>query len=185
MKNQNVDISILLDQCKLKNQKAMLTVYNLYYKAMFNASFRILNHYELAEDVMQESFLNAFDKLDSYSGNVAFGAWLKRIVINKSITEFHKSKKNKIETLDENFDTREEIEDLNFDITHKKVSTIMETMNALKPNYKVILTLFFIEGYDTEEISEILQITENNCRTMLSRAKESLKNKLTQNEDYY
>lgn len=182
LKNQNLDISILLEQCKLNNQKAMLSVYNKYYKAMFNVSFRIVNNHELAEDIMQESFLNAFDKLDSFSGNVTFGAWLKRIVINKSITELHKTNKYKIESLDDNFDTSEEIESIDLDLTNEKVEYVLQKLNELKPNYKIIFTLFYIEGYDTEEICEILKITENNCRTMLSRAKESLKNKLLKNE---
>lgn len=184
MKNKEVDITILIAQCKQNNQKAMLTVYNKYYKAMFNVSFRIVNNYELAEDIMQESFLNAFNKLDSFSGNVTFGAWLKRIVVNKSITELQKTNKYKIESISENFDTSEEIEDIAIDFTNKKVEMILAKMNELKPNYKIILNLFFIEGFDTEEISEILKITENNCRTMLCRAKESLKNKLIQNEEY-
>lgn len=184
MKNQEVDITILLEQCKLQNQKAMLTVYDKYYKAMFNTSFRIVNNHELAEDVMQESFLTAFDKLDNFSGNVAFGAWLKRIVINKSITELHKTNRYKIDSISENFDTSEEIEDIDIDFTNKKVEMVLQKMNELKPNYKIILNLFFIEGYDSEEICEILKITENNCRTMLCRAKESLKNKLIQDEVY-
>lgn len=182
MKNEKIDISILLEQCKLNNQKAMLSVYNKYYKAMFNVSFRIVNNHELAEDIMQESFLNAFDKLESFSGNVTFGAWLKRIVINKSITELHKTNKYKIESLDDNFDTSEEIESIDLDLTNEKVEYVLQKLNELKPNYKIIFTLFYIEGYDTDEISEILKITENNCRTMLSRAKESLKNKLLKNE---
>lgn len=184
MKNQNVDINILLAQCKQNNQKAMLTVYNMYYRAMFNTSFRIVNNHEWAEDIMQESFLSVFEKLDSFSGNVAFGAWLKRIVINKSITELHKTNKHKIDSLSDNFDTSEEIENSEIDFTNKKVELILSKMNELKSNYKIILTLFYIEGYDTEEISEVLKITENNCRTMLSRAKESLKNKLIPNETY-
>ena len=184
MKNENVDISILLEQCKQNSQKAMLTVYNRYYKAMFNTSFRIVNHHELAEDIMQECFLNAFDKLDTFSGTVSFGAWLKKIVINKSITELHKTNKYKINTLDENFDTSEEFEDQEIDFTNKKAAMILEKLNELKPNYKIILTLFYIEGFDTEEICEILKINDNNCRTMLCRAKESLKNKLIQDEVY-
>lgn len=184
LKNENVDISILLEQCKQNNQKAMLAVYNKYYKAMFNTSIRIVNHHELAEDIMQESFLNAFDKLDTFSGTVSFGAWLKRIVINKSITELHKTNKYKIDSFSDNFDTSEEIDDQEIDFTNKKVEMILEKINELKPNYKIILTLFYIEGFDTEEICEILKINDNNCRTMLCRAKESLKNKLIQNEVY-
>lgn len=182
MKEQNVDIGILLAQCKQNNQKAMLAVYNRYYKAMYNVAFRILSNQELAEDVMQESFINAFAKLEQFNGIVTFGAWLKRIVINKSITELEKNKKVVLETITENFDTSEEIAVEEWNITQEKVETILKKLATLKPNYKIIFTLYYIEGYDTEEISNILGIAEGNCRTMLSRAKESLRNQILQNE---
>jgi len=70
LKNQNIDIAILLKLCKENNEKAQLTLYNRYYKAMYNVSYRIVGDSYLAEDVMQESFLKAFAKLDSFSGNV-------------------------------------------------------------------------------------------------------------------
>ena len=84
MKNTNLDLAILLERCKEQNQKAQLTLYNQYYKAMYNVAYRILGDPFLAEDAMQESFLKAFTKLDSFSGNVTFGSWLKKIVVNTS-----------------------------------------------------------------------------------------------------
>jgi RNA polymerase sigma factor (sigma-70 family) len=54
----------------------------------------------------------------------------------------------------------------------------METMNRLKDNYRVSLTLHLIEGFDYEEISEIMNISYANCRTTISRAKESLRKKI-------
>jgi RNA polymerase sigma-70 factor (ECF subfamily) len=90
LKNQNQDIAILLERCKENNEKAQLTLYNQYYRAMFNVSYRIIGDSYLAEDVMQESFLKAFRKLDSFSGNVTFGSWLKKIVVNTSINEYRR-----------------------------------------------------------------------------------------------
>ena len=177
MKNQDLDISKLLELCKENNEKAQLTLYNQYYKAMFNVSYRIVGDSYLAEDVMQESFLKAFRKLDTFSGNVTFGSWLKKIVINTSISELKKLNKHQFESLDENVDdliVKEESE--NF--TELKAESILKTIQSLKSNYKIILTLFFIEGYDLEEITSILNISYENCRTMMSRAKESLRKKL-------
>jgi len=177
LKNQDLDISKLLELCKENNEKAQLTLYNQYYKAMFNVSYRIVGDSYLAEDVMQESFLKAFRKLDTFSGNVTFGSWLKKIVINTSISELKKLNKHQFESLDENVDdliVKEESE--NF--TELKAESILKTIQSLKSNYKIILTLFFIEGYDLEEITSILNISYENCRTMMSRAKESLRKKL-------
>ena len=58
---------------------------------MFNVAFRILKDDFEAEDMMQEAFLTAFTKLNTFKGEVAFGAWLKRIVINKSLTQLKKN----------------------------------------------------------------------------------------------
>ena len=179
MKNQNLDIAILLKLCKENNKKAQLILYNQYYKAMFNVSYRIVGDSYLAEDVMQESFLKVFTKLDSFSGNVTFGSWLKKIVINTSINELKKSNKYQFESLDDTseiYDFKEESENY----SELKAESILKTIQSLKSNYKIILTLFFIEGYDLEEISSILNISNENCRTMMSRAKERLRKKLNE-----
>jgi len=179
LKNQNLDIVILLERCKENNEKAQLTLYNQYYKAMFNVSYRIVGDSHLAEDVMQESFLKAFTKLDSFIGNVTFGSWLKKIVINTSINELKKLNKYQFDSLDEKIevvDFNEELENY----SELKVESVLKTIQSLKSNYKIILTLYFIEGYDLEEITGILNITNENCRTMMSRAKESLRKKLNE-----
>jgi RNA polymerase sigma-70 factor (ECF subfamily) len=179
LKNQNLDIVILLERCKENNEKAQLTLYNQYYRAMFNVSYRIVGDSHLAEDVMQESFLKAFTKLDSFIGNVTFGSWLKKIVINTSINELKKLNKYQFDSLDEKIevvDFNEELENY----SELKVESVLKTIQSLKSNYKIILTLYFIEGYDLEEITGILNITNENCRTMMSRAKESLRKKLNE-----
>src|SRR5665647_3123874 len=82
----------LLDGCKIGDQKAQFQIYKLYYKAMYNTSLRIVNDTMEAEDIMQESFLAAFEKIDTYSGIVSFGAWLKKIVVNRSLDALNKKK---------------------------------------------------------------------------------------------
>lgn len=180
MKNQELDSSILLNLCKENNEKAQLTLYNNYYKAMFNVSFRIVGDSFMAEDIMQESFLKAFTKLDSYSGNVTFGSWLKKIVINTSINQLKKTSKYQVESLSENTEIIEYNDDETISYNQLKAEHVLKTIQNLKPNYKIILTLFFIEGYDLEEITSILNISNENCRTMMSRAKDSLRKKLNE-----
>ncbi len=179
MKNQNQDITFLLECCAANNEKAQLTLYTIYYKAMYNVSFRIVSDSILAEDIMQESFLKAFTKLTSYDGTVTFGAWLKRIVINTSINELKKKSKYQIEPLSDSLELVDYNEDENTNYTDLKANQVIKTIQSLKLNYKIILTLFFIEGYDLEEITSILNISNENCRTMMSRAKESLRKKLS------
>lgn len=177
----NLNIEQLVKLCIAKNQSAQLEIYNRYYKAMYNTALRIVKNNFEAEDVMQDSFLLAFTKLESLKDVKIFGAWLKRIVINNSIYHYKKNSKNKEVPLDDILykveDSNDGI-DSNYEFTSLKAKDVLNTMKTLKDNYRIALTLNLIEGYDYEEISEIMNITNANCRTTISRAKASLRKKL-------
>jgi RNA polymerase sigma-70 factor (ECF subfamily) len=176
-----LNIEQLIELCKSDNQSAQLEVYNRFYKAMYNTSLRIVKDSFEAEDIMQDSFLLAFTKLDSLKDAKIFGSWLKRIVINNSIYHYKRNSKYNSVPLDDVIykveDTYDGI-DSNYEFTNLKVNQVLETMKELKENYRICLNLHLIEGYDYEEIGEIMNISQANCRTMISRAKDSLRNKL-------
>jgi len=157
-----------------------MEIYNRYYKGMYNVSYRIVKDSSVAEDVMQESLLSAFTKLDTFKGEVSFGAWLKRIVVNNSIHQYRKQKKRQEVDLGNVMYRVEDNDGYVSDngMIEQKAQKVIETMKLLKDNYRVSLTLHLIEGYDYEEISEIMNLSYANCRTMISRAKESLRQKL-------
>ncbi len=176
--NQNIEQ--LVELCLSGNQFAQLEVYNRYYKAMYNTALRIVKNSFEAEDIMQDAFLLAFTKLESLKELKTFGAWLKRIVINKSIYHFNKTQKQSEIPLDDVLYKVENNDGISsdYEFTNLKAKQVLETMKSLKDNYRVILTLHLIEGFDYEEISEIMAISNANCRTTISRAKESLRQKL-------
>jgi RNA polymerase sigma-70 factor (ECF subfamily) len=147
---------------------------------MYNTAFRIVKDAFEAEDVMQDAFLLAFTKLDSLKEISTFSAWLKRIVVNKSIQHYHKNTKNNEVPLDDVLYKTENNEGIetDYEFTNLKAKQIIETMSSLKENYRVALTLHLIEGYDYEEISSIMNISYANCRTTISRAKTSLRTKI-------
>ncbi len=176
------NIDQLIQLCKTGNQRAQLEIYNRYYKAMFNAAYRIVKDKFEAEDIMQDSFLSAFTKLDSLKDSKTFGAWLKKIVINNSIYHFNKSAKYDEVPLDDVLYKVEENSGIpeNYELTNLKAKQVLNSMNSLKENYRISLTLNLIEGYDYDEICEIMNISYANCRTTISRAKESLRNKMIQ-----
>lgn len=175
--NQNIET--LLKECILNNQSAQLEVYNRYYKAMYNASLRIVKDSYKAEDIMQESFLSAFTKLKGLKDHAMFGSWLKRIVINNSIHYYNLMKKHNEVPLDDVLFKIEDVQGINEeDFTSVRARQVIEILNSLKDSYRMSLTLHLIEGYDYEEISEIMNISYANCRTMISRAKDSLRRKL-------
>ncbi len=182
--NQNIET--LIEQCKSGDQFAQMEVYNRYYKAMYNTAVRIVKDSYEAEDVMQEAFLNAFTKLDSLKESATFGSWLKRIVINNSIYHYNKSTRYSEVPLDDVLykvnDSDGIIEDQ--DVTQLKAKQVLDNLKTLKDNYRIALTLHLIEGFDYEEISDIMKISYANCRTTISRAKDKLRQKLQPLAEY-
>ena len=167
----------LLDRCLDGDKKAQFEIYRLYYKSMYNSSLRIVGIPEEAEDIMQESFLTAFRKLKTYSGDVSFGAWLKKIVINRSLDELRK-RKVLFEELHAELPVANEPEPEAESIT---VEEVKSAINSLSDGYRTILSLILLEGYDHEEVSEILGIKNVTSRTQFSRARQRLREILTEN----
>lgn len=166
----------LVEKCKTNNRKAQLALYEQYCDGMFTVAMRFLKNADDAEDVLQESFIKAFQRLDQYRGEVTFGAWLKRIVINKSI-DFLKVKKNGFLELDETY--MHVAEDDDWDVADEiTMDMVRLVIDKLPEKYKMVVQLFLVEGYDHNEISEILEITESACRTRLLRGKGLLKDEL-------
>lgn len=124
-----------------------------------------------AEDILQESFINAFKNLDNYRGEAAFGSWLKRIVVNKAITHINKRKWERIP--DEHFDVlAEEIDE--YDQFPFTVDKVREVILSLPTGYRMVLSLYLLEGYDHEEIGQVLGISESTSKSQFSRAKKKL-----------
>jgi RNA polymerase sigma factor (sigma-70 family) len=165
----------LIDGCKIGDQKAQFQVYKLYYKAMYNTSLRIVTDTMEAEDIMQESFLSAFEKIDTYSGTVSFGAWLKKIVINRSLDALNK-RKAVFEDIESHVGIRDDSSDdaARYEELDLKVEEVKEAIERLPDGYRVILSLYLLEGYDHDEIAEILSINSSTSRSQLSRAKQKL-----------
>ncbi len=165
----------LLDGCKEGDQKAQFQIYKLYYKAMYNTSLRIVNDTMEAEDIMQESFLSAFEKIDTYSGTVSFGAWLKKIVINRSLDALGK-RKTVFEDIESHAGIRDESHDeaVRSEEVDVRVEEVKEAIENLPDGYRVILSLYLLEGYDHDEIADILKISSSTSRSQLSRAKQKL-----------
>jgi RNA polymerase sigma-70 factor (ECF subfamily) len=168
----------IIDSCKQGDAKAQFQLYKLYYKAMYSISLRIVNDEAEAEDVMQEAFLKALTKIDSYKGEVSFGAWLKKIVVNRSLDVL---KKRKVRFEEVNDKT---IEIADYQMPTSKVNTeiLKQAIQDLPDGYRVVLSLYLMEGYDHEEISQILGISNASSRTQLLRAKNKLKQLLKEKE---
>lgn len=175
MDNLNIYIHAqLIEECKKGSSQAQFKLYKQYSKAMYNLAHRILNNREDAEDILQEAFVDCFRNINSFRFESTFGAWLKMILVNKCINYMRKKKIDL--TL---YDTLppvvyEEEEEITYD-----TGRIFKGIELLPDGYRIILTLYLLEGYDHSEISQILGISESTSKSQYSRAKEKLRNILS------
>lgn len=180
MDSYNVHIHApLIEECRKGNERARFRLYNQYSKAMYNLAYRMLNNREDAEDILQETFIDCFRNISSFRFESTFGAWLKRILINKCIN--HLQKKRIDLTLTDSLPgtVYEEDEEPIYD-----TGRIIKGIELLPDGYRVILTLYLLEGYDHAEISQILGISESTSKSQYSRAKGKLRSQLSNNKLY-
>lgn len=177
----------LVERCKRGESKAQYELYKHYSKAMMNVCMRILNHLGEAEDVLQESFVDAFTKIKDFRQESTVGVWLKQIVVNKAINQLRQRKVQLVDIEDFNLgDNEYEIADVasgycNDDDVSYEVERIKTAMGNLPEGYRVVLSLYLFEGYDHEEIGNILGISESTSRTQYMRAKQKLVTMLAPN----
>jgi RNA polymerase sigma factor (sigma-70 family) len=157
---------------------AQFEAYELYKVAMYNTALRIVQHAAEAEDVLQEAFLAAFTKISSFTGDSTFGAWLKSIVVNKSINALQKEKallSFKEQAAQEAANTAKADMYEGEEPIVWNVEQIKRAVDQLPDGYRVVFTLYLFEGYDHREIAEILGISEGGSKSQFNRAKSKLK----------
>ncbi|SKC83143.1 RNA polymerase sigma factor [Ohtaekwangia koreensis] len=163
----------LIARCKAGDRDAHYRLYKLYSKAMFNVGYRITGNQDDAADALQEAFISAFKSLESYRGDSAFGAWLKRIVVNKAINVLNKRKHESIPD-DDRWDVAEEEAPVEYG-DELTVERVKRAIGQLPDGYRSVLSLYLLEGYDHQEIAEIMGITESTSKSQLNRAKAKLR----------
>ena len=172
----------LVVECKQGSKKACYELYRLYSKAMLNVAFRVVGNIGEAEDILQEAFLDAFNKVKDFRQETTFGLWLKQIVVNKAVNLLRKRKiewaefeGSELENIPD--EVAEDEDDLQY-----KVLQVKEAMKELPEGYRIVISLYLLEGYDHEEIGQILNISENTSRTQFLRAKRKLTELLKRKE---
>ncbi len=165
----------IIEKSKSGDSAAQYRLYSLYAKAMFNAAYRMMGNREEAEDMLQESFTDAFMRLHSFRYESGFGTWMKRIVINHCLNEI-KRRKAELQFFDDMsmFDSRTENVDSGYE-SGLSVENIKAAMEHLPNGSKMIFSLYLLEGYDHTEISQILKISESNSKSQYMRAKQKIK----------
>ena len=174
MEAQASHIQELVNRCLQGDRLAYYGLYKVYHRGMYNIGFRIVRNQEEAEDVLQEAFVSAFRNLRHYRSESTFGAWLKRIVVNKAINQLKKKKMERFPD-DDRWDVKEEEAVDEFEGFPFTVETVKKAIDQLPEGYRLVLSLYLMEGYDHSEIGEILGITESTSKSQLNRSKKKLR----------
>jgi len=167
----------LVEKCKIGDRDAQFQIYKLYSKAMYNISLRITNDPDTAEDVLQDAFVSAFRNLESYQAKATFGAWLKRIVVNTAINQMNKKGISTV-SMEETEVEVQDYEEESYPNQNYEVIRIKKAMELLPDGYRMVFSLYLLEGYDHKEIAEIMDITESTSKSQFNRAKNKIRSLL-------
>lgn len=164
----------LMQKCLQGNAKAQEQLYRTYVQAMYNLVIRMLQSTADAEDVLQESFVKVFQKLHTFKGASTIGAWIKRITINTTLMHLRtKGKMNFIEWKEQDL-AEETEEELTYDMRH-----IHQAIKQLPDGCRVIFNLYLLEGYQHQEIADLLNVSISTSKSQYRRAKFLLREKLS------
>lgn len=164
----------IVERCQQGDASGYAILYKRYSSAMFNTSLRIVNNRKDAEDVLQEAFTDAFSRVKDFNYGSTFGAWLKKIVINKSLNLLRKGKMFLIDIDQVDTEVLQESEMLDEEHMQLQVAKIKKAMQLLESAQRTVLSLYLFEGYDHEEISEIMSVPSATIRSQYMRAKQKL-----------
>jgi RNA polymerase sigma factor (sigma-70 family) len=168
----------LLQRCKAGDNAAFRDLYGRFSKQMLNASYRIVNKREEAEDILQEAFIKAFQNISAFDSLGGFGGWLKKVVVNRSIDAVRRKKPvisdiDIPESVDEEDDAEEEAE---YDM-----ETVRKCVQQLPDGYRLVLTLFLFEDFTHKEIAAMLNISESTSKSQYMRARNKLARLIQEN----
>ncbi|MBX2891112.1 MAG: RNA polymerase sigma factor [Saprospiraceae bacterium] len=166
----------LIERCKEGRRDAQFELYRLYSKAMYNTALRMVQNAHDAEDLLQSIFVEVFGKLDTFRHESSVGAWIKRITVNKCIN-FLKSRRLALTELTQHNDRADE--QAPEPEPPYSVERINRAISELPDGYRIVFSLYALEGYDHEEIAQVLGITEATSKSQYSRAKAKLRETLT------
>ena len=174
-------LEAIIEGCKNKNNKSEATLVKEYAPTLLAICQRYCYERSLAHDALQETFINIFKYINSYSGKGSFEGWMKRIAVNSSIQLLKKYKP---------FDFKEDnhlekvVEAQVPDVSSSmSVDEILSLINELPKSLALVFNLYIVEGYSHNEIGEMLNITSSTSRSHLTKARVKMIEKINaQNE---
>ncbi len=162
----------LISECKKNNPKAQEQLYRLFAKKFFGVCLKYAANYADAQDNLQDGFIIIFKKIEQYSGKGSFEGWAKRILINNALQKYKGVRFMEV--------LSDDIQDIDVEIDDENISLdyLMQIIQDLPDQYRIVFSLYVLDGYSHKEISEMLSISTGTTKSNLHRARLILKEKI-------
>lgn len=173
----------MIDGCKTNDRHSQKHLYAIFAKKMYNTAFRITKCQDDAADVLQDSFVEIFGAISNFRSKAeVLEHWIRRIIINKALNVLRRKKHLNEIFIDpvgswESISGTEDADSIDCGdaaLLSQKISLIRDTIQEMHEGYRLVLTLYLWEGYDHQEIAEILKIQESTSRTQFMRGRQKL-----------
>ena len=170
----------LVEGCKNGSQIAQKQVFDGMRRILFSICLRYADNQDEAQDILQNGFIKVFKNINNFNGDGSFEGWIKRIVVNTAIDNYRR-KKVKPVTVDSELTDRigAGLEDEELSIYERvPIQRVLDAVQELSPVYKMVFNLYVMEGYNHNEIAEMLEISVGTSKSNLSKARLNLRKKL-------
>ena len=167
--------SSLIAKAKKGNRRAEQELFELFAPKMLSICRQYVKNNNLAEEVMLTGFLKVFTHLGNYGAHGSFEGWIRRIMVNESISQLRKDKKLLFK---DDVEIENSMSQVAYVETELEVAEIQLLIDKLPDGYKTVFVLYAVEGYKHGEIAELLQISESTSKTQLLKARRMLQAKV-------
>lgn len=168
----------LINDCKKNDRKAQEQLYRLFASKLFTVCLKYSRNYAEAQDNLQDGFLLIFKKIEQYNFKGSFEGWAKRIMVNQSLQQYRG-----ISYLELNNDNVPDEVAIEIDEDTITIEYLMKIIQELPDRYRLVFSLYVLDGYSHKEIAELLEINEGTSKSNLSRARQILKEKIEKLSD--
>lgn len=169
----------LIQGCLRRDRNAQKQLYDTFSSKMYGICYRYVKDPMLAEDVLVTAFTKILEKIDQYKGDGSFEGWIRRIMVNESLTCLRRNRTMYVET---DLEDAERQPDYNNLTDHLQAEDLLTMIETLPPGYRVVFNMYAIDGYSHKEIAEHLGISENTSKSQLSRARVFLQKLLVEQD---
>ncbi|MEN0003199.1 MAG: RNA polymerase sigma factor [Bacteroidota bacterium] len=169
----------LIQECLAGKQAAQWQLYKKYAKAMYHTVVRMVVQPSDAEDILQDTFVKVFQKLEAFKGESTLGAWIKRIAINTALSHIQKNGRIRFLQVQEQYDLA--VPPPSFEASSMDMRSIHQAIKQLPEGCRVVFNLYLLEGYQHQEIAQILHISESTSKSQYQRARRLLQQSLKKN----